>query len=142
MLLCRIERLLTCASWELMSLPGNVWRWDVLCRVGVTSEPECTVRELMPVDKFMILASDGVWEFIESQDAVDIVGNCETVEEGCRQVRKCCIHGHLVACMLSLASTIVNTHIDAAHSMHRGLQMCAGLLSLLLSHSLLVWTGI
>ncbi|KAL3154847.1 hypothetical protein ABBQ38_011389 [Trebouxia sp. C0009 RCD-2024] len=54
--------------------------------VGVTSEPECTVRELMPVDKFMILASDGVWEFIESQDAVDIVGNCETVEEGCRQL--------------------------------------------------------
>ena len=56
------------------------------CSVGVTSEPECTVRELTPVDKFMILASDGVWEFIESQDAVDIVGNCETVEEGCRQV--------------------------------------------------------
>ncbi len=56
------------------------------CSVGVTSEPECTVKELTPVDKFMILASDGVWEFIESQDAVDIVGNCETVEEGCRQV--------------------------------------------------------
>lgn len=37
----------------------------------------------------MILASDGVWEFIESQDAVDIVGNCETVEEGCRQVYDC-----------------------------------------------------
>ncbi|DBA92289.1 TPA: hypothetical protein ACH3X2_003716 [Trebouxia sp. C0005] len=54
--------------------------------VGVTSEPECTVKELTPVDKFMILASDGVWEFIESQDAVDIVGNCETVEEGCRQL--------------------------------------------------------
>ena len=52
----------------------------------MTSEPECTVKELTPVDKFMILASDGVWEFIESQDAVDIVGNCETVEEGCRQV--------------------------------------------------------
>ncbi len=44
------------------------------------------MKELTPVDKFMILASDGVWEFIESQDAVDIVGNCETVEEGCRQV--------------------------------------------------------
>ncbi len=54
--------------------------------MGVTSEPECTEKELTPVDKFMILASDGVWEFIESQDAVDIVGNCETVEEGCRQV--------------------------------------------------------
>ena len=60
--------------------------YNALCSVGVTSEPECTVKELTPVDKFMILASDGVWEFIESQDAVDIVGNCETVEEGCRQV--------------------------------------------------------
>ena len=59
-----------------------------MCRVGVTSEPECTVKELTPMDKFMILASDGVWEFIESQDAVDIVGNCETVEEGCRQVQQ------------------------------------------------------
>lgn len=47
------------------------------------------MKELTQVDKFMILASDGVWEFIESQDAVDIVGNCETVEEGCRQVNSC-----------------------------------------------------
>lgn len=73
------------------------------CRVGVTSEPECTVKELTPVDKFMILASDGVWEFIESQDAVDIVGNCETVEEGCRQV---C---HLIA---SLRWSVVSLHAN------------------------------
>lgn len=59
----------------------------VLCRVGVSSEPEVTVRELTPEDAFMILASDGVWEFIDNQEAVDIVGQYETVEEGCRQVR-------------------------------------------------------
>ena len=69
----------------------------VACSVGVTSEPECTVKELTPVDKFMILASDGVWEFIESQDAVDIVGNCETVEEGCRQVSRDASVMHAVA---------------------------------------------
>ena len=69
----------------------------VACSVGVTSEPECTVKELTPVDKFMILASDGVWEFIESQDAVDIVGNCETVEEGCRQVSRDVSVMHAVA---------------------------------------------
>lgn len=59
---------------------------QMLCRVGVTSEPECTIVDLTPQDKFIILASDGVWEFISSQEAVDIVGNCTTVEEGCRQV--------------------------------------------------------
>ena len=55
--------------------------------MGVTSEPDCTVIELTPHDKFIVLASDGVWEFIESQEAIEIVGNCDTVEEGCRQVR-------------------------------------------------------
>ena len=54
----------------------------------MTSEPDCTVIELTPQDKFIVLASDGVWEFIESQEAIEIVGNCDTVEEGCRQVRR------------------------------------------------------
>ncbi|KAK9808640.1 hypothetical protein WJX72_001084 [[Myrmecia] bisecta] len=60
---------------------------DVLAhQVGVTSQPECSVIELTPVDKFIVLASDGVWEFIESQEAIDLIGACETVEEGCRQL--------------------------------------------------------
>jgi serine/threonine protein phosphatase PrpC len=60
---------------------------DVLAhQVGVTSEPECTITELTPDDKFMVLASDGVWEFIDGQGAVNIIGACDTVEEGCRQL--------------------------------------------------------
>lgn len=43
--------------------------------------------ELDPSHKFMILASDGVWEFITSKEAVEIVGQYDTVEEACRQVR-------------------------------------------------------
>merc|ERR1712216_1005662 len=34
---------------------------------------EVTSHEVAPGDDFLILASDGVWEFIESQEAVDIV---------------------------------------------------------------------
>lgn len=41
--------------------------------VGVIAEPEITTFELQPSDEFMIMASDGVWEFITSQEAVDIV---------------------------------------------------------------------
>jgi serine/threonine protein phosphatase PrpC len=43
--------------------------------VGVIPEPETGEFDLDPQDKFMILASDGVWEFISSQEAVEIVNN-------------------------------------------------------------------
>jgi serine/threonine protein phosphatase PrpC len=55
-----------------------------LVRVGVSSEPEHSVFELTKDHKFMILASDGVWEFISSKEAVDIVSQHDVVEEACR----------------------------------------------------------
>jgi protein phosphatase 2C family protein 2/3 len=42
--------------------------------VGVIAEPVVTKHKIAPNDEFLILASDGVWEFISSQEAVDIVG--------------------------------------------------------------------
>jgi serine/threonine protein phosphatase PrpC len=41
--------------------------------VGVIPEPEINQYKLNDEDKFLILASDGVWEFIESQEAVEII---------------------------------------------------------------------
>ena len=41
--------------------------------VGVIAEPVVSRHELQPNDEFMIIATDGVWEFLSSQDAVDIV---------------------------------------------------------------------
>lgn len=41
--------------------------------VGVIAEPEVTHHDITKDDLFMIAASDGVWEFITSQQAVDIV---------------------------------------------------------------------
>lgn len=52
----------------------------------MTSEPDHTVVELSSADRFIVLASDGVWEFISSKEAVDIIAHCESAEEGCRQV--------------------------------------------------------
>ena len=43
--------------------------------VGVIPEPEVKIFELTEQDQFMIMASDGVWEFISSQEAIDIVNH-------------------------------------------------------------------
>lgn len=95
----RVERLVDEAGQPMG--PDRVWlqyAWipglamsralgDVLAhQVGVISEPDHSVVELTTQDKFMVLASDGVWEFISSQEAVDIIAQHSTAEEACRQL--------------------------------------------------------
>ena len=45
----------------------------VAATVGVVSIPEIKEYIFNPNDKFMIIASDGVWEFISSQECIDII---------------------------------------------------------------------
>lgn len=47
---------------------------SVAASVGVTSNPDYISLWLTEEDKFVILASDGIWEFITDQEAVQIVG--------------------------------------------------------------------
>lgn len=42
-------------------------------RVGVNAIPEIKEFTLTPDDKIIVLASDGVWEFLENQDVANIV---------------------------------------------------------------------
>lgn len=46
----------------------------VLSEYGVSPVPEVTYTRLSSADAFMVLASDGVWEFMNSQEVVDFVG--------------------------------------------------------------------
>lgn len=41
--------------------------------VGVIWNPEVKVHHLDQQDKFMIIASDGIWEFISNKEALNIV---------------------------------------------------------------------
>ena len=42
-------------------------------RVGVCAEPELGEIDLVPEDKIIVLASDGVWEFLQNIDVAKIV---------------------------------------------------------------------
>ena len=41
----------------------------------LSADPSITVYELQPQDQFVIFASDGLWEHLSNQEAVDIVQN-------------------------------------------------------------------
>ena len=46
---------------------------EVASRVGVNGEPEILELDLAKDDKFIILASDGVWEFLSNDEVAKIV---------------------------------------------------------------------
>jgi serine/threonine protein phosphatase PrpC len=48
---------------------------SVAASVGVSCRPELSHMTLERHDKFIILASDGVWEFISSQEAIELVAS-------------------------------------------------------------------
>mmetsp|Transcript_20755 Transcript_20755/g.50921 ORF Transcript_20755/g.50921 Transcript_20755/m.50921 type:complete len:373 (-) Transcript_20755:444-1562(-) len=49
-------------------------------KVGVISVPEITVHTLTPEDEFVVLASDGVWEFMENEEVISFV-NANLVDD-------------------------------------------------------------
>eukprot|EP00978_Attheya_sp_CCMP212_P019883 scaffold56382_cov64-Attheya_sp.AAC.1 len=75
---------------EKPGLPSHIWLDEKCTKIGLgvsrgigdftlkhsgvmIPDPGITNRALSPNDKFMIVASDGVWGFIESEEAVQIV---------------------------------------------------------------------
>lgn len=46
---------------------------EAAARVGVVAEPEILELDLGKDDKFLVLASDGVWEFLSNEDVAQIV---------------------------------------------------------------------
>ncbi len=55
-------------------------------KYGVHAEPEMITRSLSPEDKIIVLASDGVTEFLTNQSVVDICAKFNDPLEACRAV--------------------------------------------------------
>ena len=55
-------------------------------KYGVIADPELTKKELKEHDKFVIICSDGVWEFLTNQAVVDMVAQYDDPLKACRAV--------------------------------------------------------
>ncbi|KAL3508129.1 hypothetical protein ACH5RR_033511 [Cinchona calisaya] len=53
---------------------------------GLISDPELTQRRITSRDQFAILATDGVWDVISNQEAVDIVSSTPEREESAKRL--------------------------------------------------------
>lgn len=54
--------------------------------LGVYAEPEMLSRQIVPEDKMIVLASDGVFEFLTNQSVIDICAKFADPLEACRAV--------------------------------------------------------
>ena len=56
---------------------------------GVTSEPEFTDRELNPeTDKFLVVATDGLWEFVDNKETIEMAVSHSTPSEAVESLVK------------------------------------------------------
>jgi len=58
----------------------------IAASVGVSSRPEIWEREVEADDKFIVLASDGVWEFCSNLEVISIIAKAKTAEEAAKAV--------------------------------------------------------
>lgn len=54
--------------------------------LGVYAEPEMLTREIKPEDRVIVLASDGIYEFLTNQSVIDICAKFTDPLEACRAV--------------------------------------------------------
>ena len=67
----------------------------VAAHVGVISEPEVIVHKLTSEDKFILIATDGVWEFLSSQACVNIIAEHyaqQNIDKACEALMAEAIH--------------------------------------------------
>lgn len=78
----------------------------------LSCEPSISVYELQPHDQFIIFASDGLWEHISNQQAVDIIQNHP------HNVRHLSCHKCMIVLevflLMSNSSTFESTRISAS----------------------------
>lgn len=55
-------------------------------RIGVMADPETLKRDLTPKDGMLILASDGIFEFMSNQTVVDMIDRFDDLHEACMSV--------------------------------------------------------
>lgn len=82
---------------------------------GVISEPETSVKQVMPSDRCVVLGSDGVWDYVTNQEAVEMAMRQGDVKRAATEIVAKARHGWLNDCGGSYVDdiTAVVVRLDA-----------------------------
>jgi cGMP-dependent protein kinase len=57
-------------------------------KIGVNGEPEMLTREISRNDEILVIASDGIFEFLTNQAVIDMCAECDSPLEACERIVK------------------------------------------------------
>lgn len=61
---------------------------EIIHAYGVSSDVDCIVHPRTLQDRFMVIASDGIFEFIPNEEVLELVSSCATVEAAAEKLIK------------------------------------------------------
>lgn len=64
---------------------------EIAHTVGVSPNPEIKIRNFTGNERFLIIASDGIWEFIDSEECVHIIKNFYEDNKNIKDAAKCLV---------------------------------------------------
>ena len=54
---------------------------DLIChQIGVKSEPDIRIHEVLQHDKFFVMATNSLWEFLGPEEVIEIINEYDTKE--------------------------------------------------------------
>ena len=73
-----------------MQYPGNAFTRSIGDKLseslGVYAEPELTTHQMVKEDEYIVVASDGIWEFMTNQQCLDLITSSPTLEMACSKI--------------------------------------------------------
>jgi len=79
---------------------------------GVISTPDVYKRQLLPEDKILVMATDGLWEFMSNQEVMDMAAKIEDPEAACRELAADAYKRWMKAETVVDDTTVVVVHLD------------------------------
>eukprot|EP00924_Labyrinthula_sp_SR-Ha-C_P005238 augustus_masked-scaffold_1-processed-gene-25.60-mRNA-1 protein AED:0.20 eAED:0.24 QI:0/-1/0/1/-1/1/1/0/497 len=100
--------------------------------VGVIPDPEVTKTYLEDPDKFLILATDGIWEFIKNREAVHIVGQVilDHFPQGLEDVSSLPFE-EVRTCLILCCETLIHTALERWEETEESIDDCTVSITLL-----------
>ena len=84
--------------------------------IGVTAEPETLVRELTGNDHVLVIASDGIFEFLTNQEVIDICTKCDSPLQACKNLVKAAYDQWLIHENRTDDITVIVCFLDVDHT--------------------------